>query len=39
MVKKLLESLTKLQTTNKTEFNTGEVIKRKVNQLYVKWKG
>ena len=29
----------KLQKTNKKEFRTGKVIKRKGDRLYVKWKG
>ena len=28
-----------LQKTNQAEFRVGKVIKRKVDKLYVKWKG
>ena len=40
-VKKLLEHFTKqeLQKTNQTEFRVEEVIKRKDDKVYVKWKG
>ena len=41
MVKKLLEVFMKkkLQKTNQKEFRIQKVIKKKDDQLYVKWKG
>ena len=41
MGKKFLEHITKkkLQKTNKKEFRIEKVIKKKDDQLYVKWKG
>ena len=41
MVKKLLERFTKkeLQKANQKEFRVENVIKRKGDKLYVKWKG
>ena len=40
MVKKLrAERITKLQKTNQNEFRIEKVIKKKDDELYVKWKG
>ena len=40
-VKKLFEDFTKkkMQKTNQKEFRVEEVIKRKDDELYVKWRG
>ena len=40
MVKKLINFLSKkLQKTNQTEFRIEKVAKKKVDRLYIKWKG